>query len=70
MHALGGEQGKAGGQVETHLAAENAQGARPRPIVATRAVVEDIAKQVQVLPLWASRGDRLLAENRVHALPQ
>ena len=49
VHLLGGDQREALLEVETHLVAEHADGARARAVAFLHAVVEDVLEQVEVL---------------------
>ena len=51
MQLLGGQQREALGQVEAHLAAEDAERAGAGAVAALDAVVQDVLEQVEVLPL-------------------
>jgi hypothetical protein len=51
MQLLGGQEWEAPGQVKSHLAAKDAQGAGAGAIAALDAIRQDIGEQVEVLPL-------------------
>ncbi len=56
MQLLGGQEREALGQVEPHLAAEDAERTGARAVAALHPVCQDIGEQVEVLPLRMVRG--------------
>ncbi len=58
VHLLGGEQGKAAGEVEADLPAEHAQRARVGPVVTAHPVGQDFGHQIEVGALRGRGVDR------------
>jgi hypothetical protein len=50
MQLLGGHQWKPGSEIEAHLMPEHAQRAGARAIVLARAVLPDMAQEIEILP--------------------
>ncbi len=48
VHLLRRHHREAGGQIETHLVAEDAQRARPRPVALAHALIADVPHEVEV----------------------